>query len=321
MRVLNHPFPLFALLISGLLLAWLAPSAQAQTEFDCTAVTQIPQTECEALAVFYSATNGTDWLVNDGWLQTDTPCDWYGIVCDGGQNVTRIFLEANGLSGSIPPEIDQLPALSWLQLNSNQLTGPIPAELGNLSLITWLRLEDNQLTGPIPAELGQISRLENLYLSGNRLGGEIPAELGQLTNLQKLYLDEAGLTGTIPAELGALPNLSALILSSNPLLSGPIPSSFSQLDSLDFLHTLGTNLCNPADPEMQAWLAEIPDLYSDEQTCAAGTDPVENTADSATVESGDRSAALRQMGIILAALLAVLSGGLLTGWRLGLSFK
>ncbi len=315
MRSLNHPVPIFALLISGLLLAWLTPSAHAQTEFDCNNVVEIPTAECEALVTFFSATNGANWLLNDGWLQTDTPCTWHGIVCDGGQNVTRLILEANGLSGSIPAEIEQLPALSWLQLNSNQLSGPIPAELGNLSLITWLRLEDNQLTGPIPAELGQITQLENLYLSGNRLGGEIPAELAQLTNLQKLYLDGAGLTGTVPAELGSLPNLSALLLSGNPLLSGPLPSSFSQLDSLTYFHTLGTNLCDPVDAQMQAWLSEVENLYSEERTCAVTNDSFSNSE----ITPPSQPAIAPQIGIILAALLSVLVGGMLTGWRLGAS--
>ena len=45
----------------------------AQTEFDCTTVSEIPQIECEALVAIYNGTGGPDWTVNTDWLQTTTP--------------------------------------------------------------------------------------------------------------------------------------------------------------------------------------------------------------------------------------------------------
>ena len=90
-------------------------------------------------------------------------------------NLTRLFLDANRLTGPIPPELGNLSNLTRLFLDANRLTGPIPPELGNLSNLTHLFLDDNQLTGPIPPELGNLDNLVWLYLAGNQLRGCMPA--------------------------------------------------------------------------------------------------------------------------------------------------
>jgi len=41
-----------------------------------------------------------------------------------------LLLDANELTGRIPPEIGGLTNLQWLWLNENGLTGEVPAELG-----------------------------------------------------------------------------------------------------------------------------------------------------------------------------------------------
>jgi hypothetical protein len=47
------------------------PPAHAQT--NCADVTEIPQSECEALVALYTSTNGTEWTNNTGWNTTSTP--------------------------------------------------------------------------------------------------------------------------------------------------------------------------------------------------------------------------------------------------------
>ena len=60
------------------LIGWDTPSqsnpvqAQGKATFDCAAVTEIPQSECEALVAFYVSTAGDNWTRNTGWLQTNT---------------------------------------------------------------------------------------------------------------------------------------------------------------------------------------------------------------------------------------------------------
>jgi hypothetical protein len=45
-----------------------------QQSFDCSAVTQIPQAECEALVALYNSTQGWNWYSRFGWLDNYQPC-------------------------------------------------------------------------------------------------------------------------------------------------------------------------------------------------------------------------------------------------------
>ena len=136
--------------------------------FDCTTVTDVPQTECQALLMLYSTTNGDGWLNKTGWMESTTIGDWYGVKLSGG-HISSINLSQNQLSGYIPAEIGNLSYLSYLDLSHNALTGNIPSELGSLSNLQALILSFNQLTGDIPASLGNLSKLTLLYLSENQL--------------------------------------------------------------------------------------------------------------------------------------------------------
>jgi hypothetical protein len=79
------------------------------------------------------------------------------------------------LTGSIPPEIGQLKALTQLKLYENQLSGSIPPEIGQLKALTELNLSRNQLSGSIPPEIGQLKDLTSLRLYDNEeLGGALP---------------------------------------------------------------------------------------------------------------------------------------------------
>ena len=239
-----------------------AAQAQAPLTFDCTTVTEIPQQECEALVAFYISTGGDNWSDNTGWLQTNTPCTWYGLTCGEG-HITRLELYGNHLQGTIPPDIGNLLQLWELGLSRNELTGPIPRELGKLVNLSFLFLNDSQLSDSIPAELGNMSGLVFLKLQNNQLSGSIPPSFGQLTNLCDIDLSFNHLTGTLPRELGNLtrlgwcrslaptggmgdelwpnttgcaldmrrypaPRVGYLAVASNHL-SGPIPIELSQL--------------------------------------------------------------------------------------------
>ncbi len=95
----THHLQRFAPLIGlGCALSYL-PFAQAAT--DCTAVTQIPQSECEALVDLYNSTDGSNWKNHTGWNETNAPCNWDHVSCSG-RHVTNLSLYNNQLSGSIP---------------------------------------------------------------------------------------------------------------------------------------------------------------------------------------------------------------------------
>jgi hypothetical protein len=272
----------------GLALLFILPLGQAAT--DCAVVTEIPTVECEALIALYDSTDGENWSDNTGWNVTIAPCSWYQIRCDGG-HVTKLDLNENQLSGSIPAELGNLSRLEFLNLGYNQLSGSIPSELGNLSHLEFLNLYVNQLSGSIPSELGNLSNLSSLYLSGNQLSGSIPAELGNLSHLENLFLDRNQLSGSIPAELGNLSNLMFLYLSNNQL-SDSIPAELANLYNtwielnnnelcgnipLEFLNRINDsaliinhNHLTASDPTLIAWFDRYDPDWATTQTGCFG---------------------------------------------------
>jgi Leucine-rich repeat (LRR) protein len=237
-----------------LLILSLSSIVSTQAATDCGAQTEVPRVECEALVALYNSTNGANWLDKTGWNETNTPCSWNGVTCESG-HITKLFLDWNQLTGSIPAELGKLSNLQELILSDNQLTGSIPAALGNLSNLYGLGLNTNQFTGSIPAALGNLSNLQTLDLSSNQLTGSIPAELGNLSNLYYLGLYENQLTGSIPAELGNLSNLQVLYLAVNQL-TGSIPS-LSTLTVLTYLGLSNNSLCRDAAINYSPWESEV----------------------------------------------------------------
>ena len=207
-------------------------------------------TDREILEILYNATDGDNWNNNTNWLSDIPIGEWHGVTTDEEGRVTRLGLEHNQLSGSIPPELGGLSSLTWLSLWDNQLSGSIPPELGNLSGLAVLHLRANQLSGEIPAELGGLSNLSTLNLPGNQLSGAIPAELGRLSNLTYLHLYDNELSGEIPAELGGLSNLSNLNLRGNQL-SGAIPPELGGLSKLRWLWLNGNTLTGCIPPALR----------------------------------------------------------------------
>jgi DNA-binding SARP family transcriptional activator len=256
----------------------------------------IPQTEYQALVTIYNETGGSDWRESHGWLSGSSPCNWFGVTCNGG-SVSELHLPDNNLRGVIPAAISLLTNLKLLNLEFNQLSGPIPSELGGLSHLEFLVLAGNsRLSGPVPPELGKLTHLYVLALSsyegGTQLSGPIPPELGNLRGLTDLVLANSLVTGSIPPELGGLTNLGYLDLSNNPLigtlppelgnlvnlrtfsigegkneLRGPLPVSLMNLKKLQTFQYHETELCEPADEAFQEWLNGIDKLLPTAVSC------------------------------------------------------
>ena len=212
-----------------------------------------------ALVALYNATGGANWTNNTNWLSNEPLSEWHRVETDEDGRVTALRLVANGLSGEIPAELENLTNLQVLSLSTNTLSGEIPAELENLTNLQILSLSANELSGKIPAELGNLTNLEGLDLLQNTLSGEIPAELGNLTNLQLLYLHSNELSGGIPAELGNLANLQSLYLSENEL-SGEIPAELGNLTNLQLLY-LDSNKLSGKIPARLGNLTNLEDLF------------------------------------------------------------
>ncbi len=211
---------------------WLTTVAEHEgTGRNCT-----PVAEREALIAFYKATDGPNWRVNDNWMTNAPISQWAGVEVNRNGQVTELRLGFNGVRGSIPAVLGDLPSLRVLDLSGNWgLAGPIPEELFDLSALQQLYLDRVGLAGPLPPGIGELTALQRLTLRRTGLGGPIPAELGQLVNLQVLHMADNDLTGPIPKELGNLNDLVYLALWNNEL-TGSIPA---ELGSLTELETLG----------------------------------------------------------------------------------
>ena len=145
-----------------------------------------------ALGVLYFATNGVNWSLSDNWVTTADECKWYGVNgCKNAdtEKISSIQLKANGLKGTIPPELFEfIPTLLTLNLATNILSGPIPKEIGMLQDINSLELAENQLTS-IPTEMGNLNTLDHLFLQSNNFGGQLmPEEVCQLRTAGTLTL-------------------------------------------------------------------------------------------------------------------------------------
>ena len=235
--------------------------SEASVAFDCQSVSEIPSSECEALVALFESTHGANWKENPGWLESDTPCSWYGVTCEDG-HVTQLVLFDNGLSGPLPAELENLTNLRVIRMFNNQLSGSLSPKLGRLSSLMELDLGRNEFSGEIPAELGSLTNLTWLWLSGNELSGAIPAQLGDLEQLKQLNLASSRLSGSIPGELGKLKNLEGLDLSHNQL-SGSIPAELVNLTNTYWLD-LSYNQLSGALPDewVTGSIDEVPETDS-----------------------------------------------------------
>lgn len=251
MRAITTVFLAIALVAS-----FLIPFPVSAADSPCIGVTEIPQSECLGLEALFDTTNGAGWVNHTNWFSNLTPSNWYGVWVSGG-HVTQLLLNSNNLTGYIPNALGNLTYLTRIEMGFNALSGSLPSTLVSLSSLQYFQVVDNDLSGAIPAFIGTLTYLHDLLLSGNQFSGAIPPELGNLTNLVDLRVDRNNLSGYLPDELGNLTNLVTFYVNGNDL-TGSIPLTYTKLTSVLEFHFYQNNLCEPNDPEFQAWKATIP---------------------------------------------------------------
>ncbi|WP_282162860.1 leucine-rich repeat domain-containing protein [Ulvibacterium marinum] len=194
----------------------------------------VSETEKQALLDLYAATDGDNWantLAGDRPWDSNTPvCDWFGVTVENGTVIT-LQLQSNGVNGTLPETMGNLPNMKLLDLSDNGLLGQIPASLGSVLELENLLLPNNNLTGVLPTSLGSLSNLMTMDLSNNNLQSQIPISFCNLTNLTDLNLSFNGLFGEVPREIELMGNLVRLNLSHNTL-SGQLPSPIVGLRNL-----------------------------------------------------------------------------------------
>ena len=180
------------------------------------------------------------------FLSGSSECEWYGVICDPLDIVTKVDLRDNGLGGELVPEFKVMPSLVSINLSRNRISSEIPSEYGDMTSLQELHLERNDLSGGIPSswppnlELLSLARnslssrisgavftssLEEVDLSGNAFTGEIPQEMYiESTALRKINLYSNRLEGTLNRGIGGLMDLEAINLGNNRF-EGEIPGA------------------------------------------------------------------------------------------------
>jgi len=220
----------------------------------CANVTEIPQSECEALFVL---------VPQDHQLGFHDPCSWGGIEC-ANQHVTSFqWIIVNGNASpeigsltklttlyiigdndlvSLPPEIGNLTNLTTLDIGPSTNLSSLPPEIGNLVNLTSLIIQEGQqILTSLPPEIGNLTNLTDFYFFGGSLNS-LPPEVGNLTNLVNLEISASNLS-TLPPEIGNLTNLTMLTLENNDNLSSLSPELCATLPEGLFLRP--TSLCTP----------------------------------------------------------------------------
>ncbi|KAL2326049.1 hypothetical protein Fmac_025107 [Flemingia macrophylla] len=200
-------------------------------------------------------------IISDSKLVGTLPCEMVTKLV----NLETLVLSNNNLTGSLPDCIGQLVNLKTLLLSSNHFLGVIPRSLKQLVSLKYLDLSRNSFNGTLHQNIGQLKNLITLYLCRNILHGNIPRSFSQLLNLQNLDMSQNHLEGSVsdikwPKQLlylnltdnhifgslpqdiaDKLPNVTHLLLGNN-LISGSIPKSLCNIDSLYNLDLSGNML-------------------------------------------------------------------------------
>lgn len=141
-------------------------------------------------------------------------CAWDGVTCQDGTSVSSIVISESDFIGSIPPSIGQLTTLRTFDIRQNLANGAIPVEFANLPNLEIVDLSSNRLDGPVP--IFQSLQLQKLILADNMLTGTLPENIGKgHPYLTDIDIIQNRLSGSLPKSLQELNSLTKLSLSEN----------------------------------------------------------------------------------------------------------
>lgn len=209
----------------------------------------------QVLSDFYTATNGADWKIDDGWNGGNVSLsdDPYGVrIEEIGEELRVTGIQMNGSATPEQTGID----------GGNGLTGSLPNTLNQLSECTYLNVMFNALGGPL---VDMPPKIEYMYLNGptnsgrndphiaaqsgsgvihpsygdtgaqNKYNSPCPSSYESLTNLKWIWIPWAGITGNIPDLSASGANLEGINFWSNPFQNTPVPDMFQYTPNISHI--------------------------------------------------------------------------------------
>ncbi|CUG86112.1 GP46-like surface antigen, putative, partial [Bodo saltans] len=221
-----------SVIVLMLALVW---NAAAQSTCLCNS-----QANRETLALFYTATNGTQSWKNK-WNVTNTSlCTWYGVSCESSTSYNvAISLVNNGLGGSLPNSLGNIFNVSSFSVAFNVISGTLPPSLSawGRNLRVFSVASNLNFYGTIPLGMRNWSSLVNFTVTSNRFSGTLSAEFSEWGQAFRFFFVESNsFSGTLPLAYANWTNLTQFACAQNSL-SGSIPSagSFEQWTELILL--------------------------------------------------------------------------------------
>ncbi|KAK9937290.1 hypothetical protein M0R45_014090 [Rubus argutus] len=164
----------------------------------------------------------------------------FPIWLESQTELSDVTLHKTGISDSIPEDwfLKISPHVTKLDLSYNQIRGKLPLQ-GKFPNLQSIDFSHNQIEGPLPLWSTNATVLD---LERNLFSGPIPSNFDQLFPLlQELYLSENPLSGVIPPTICNMQSLSILSLRSNEL-SGELPRTWSLCHTLSVVDVADNNL-------------------------------------------------------------------------------
>ncbi|CAI7732206.1 unnamed protein product [Closterium sp. NIES-53] len=131
--------------------------------------------------------------------QTKNGNEWDAVQCDASGNVANLNFYMQSLKGSMPTDISQLSALTYINLCYNLLHArftPWTATLMQMPQLKDMRFCANWFYGTIPTSIITLTRLTYLGLFSNYLVGTVPTPPA---SLQYFSVERNLLTGSFPS--------------------------------------------------------------------------------------------------------------------------
>lgn len=165
-----------------------------------------------ALVDYYDSTYGVSpWQFGQSWDLQNPVSTWSGIGVSNNR-VVSIRLWGGGRSGG----------------------ERIPSSFGNLTALQSIDFLDDPLSATLPESFENLISLKSVYFHavfGLGPSPIFPAALIKVPNLKIIDMEDNYFTDGIPSSIGNMKNLVSLNLFQNDL-SGPIPESLNDIDSL-----------------------------------------------------------------------------------------